>query len=204
MVHCTVNQKSGSFNASFSCVMRHHTQTWAEANMALQQQSLRNLKPSNTEVHDGQDQVHAGQGTNKVKLCPVQRGTETEGYPARPMPLWCMVTVTVPGRSLGRTPGVYVHSLNFKCELGSCQRHVISSHLEIWLSLSQEALGSTTVSTRSSSEGLELLRQHELAAAVHVVHHLLLQLRHLLPEHVGRGGQLRVLGLECLHFVFQP
>lgn len=78
-----------------------------------------------------------------------------------------------------------------KCEPRSCQCHVISSHLEIWLSRSQEALGSTTVSTSvQGSEGLELLRQHELAAAVHVVHHLLFELCHLLPEHVGRRCQL--------------
>lgn len=42
----------------------------------------------------------------------------------------------------------------------------------------------------ATSEGLELLRQHELAAAVNVVHHLLLQLGHLLAQHVGCGRQL--------------
>lgn len=46
-----------------------------------------------------------------------------------------------------------------------------------------------------SLESLELLRQDELAAAVNVVHDLLLEQSQLVPEDISRGNQLRVLAL---------
>lgn len=59
-------------------------------------------------------------------------------------------------------------------------------------------------SVLSSSEGLELLRQHELTAAVDMVHHLLFELGDLFPQHVGCGSQVGVLSLQVLHLVLQP
>lgn len=83
---------------------------------------------------------------------------------------------------------------------------------ERWGEAPQAALGPTATSHDSlcpslapaSLEGLELLRQDELAAAVNVVHHLLLEQRQLVPQHVGGGHQLRVLALEVLDSVLEP
>lgn len=55
-----------------------------------------------------------------------------------------------------------------------------------------------------SLESLELLRQNELAAAVNVVHDLLLEQSQLVPEDVGRGNQLRVLALQVFDPILQP
>ena len=49
------------------------------------------------------------------------------------------------------------------------------------------------LSTTRTSVRPDLLGEDQLAAAVHVVHHLLLQQGQLVPEHVGRGNQLGVL-----------
>lgn len=51
-----------------------------------------------------------------------------------------------------------------------------------------------------SLERLELLRQNELTATVHMVHDFLFEQRQLVPENVGGGNQLRVLALK----VFDP
>lgn len=50
---------------------------------------------------------------------------------------------------------------------------------------------------------LDLVWQ-KLAPAADVVHHLLLELGHLLPEDAGRGCQLGVLRLQTLNLVLQP
>jgi len=50
---------------------------------------------------------------------------------------------------------------------------------------------------------LDLVRQH-LAAAVDVREDALLQVRHLVPQQVRRGGQVRVVVLQGLDLVLQP
>ena len=57
---------------------------------------------------------------------------------------------------------------------------------------------------RTSTEGLELLlRQHELAATLHVVYRYLIELCQLLSEHVDCRHQLRVLGHQCLQIILK-
>ena len=63
--------------------------------------------------------------------------------------------------------------------------------------------GGRACAPRLGSVRGHLVLGQQLAAAVDVAEDLLLELRHLLTQQARGGRQLRVLALECLHFLLE-